>query len=111
MSRRRDPLGTNVTWSLRRITTFLGLDFASWGAGRPPDTVGDVGPAYYIQAGLGSRRGGVFFALLLIITFGGRVFNVQPLDLLEWAWVIVVTSSVLVFAEAARKIRLAMLKK
>jgi hypothetical protein len=31
-------------------TTFLGLDFANWGAGRPPDTNGDVGPTYYIQS-------------------------------------------------------------
>jgi hypothetical protein len=29
---------------------FAGLDFANWGAGRPPDTVGDVGPNHYIQA-------------------------------------------------------------
>ena len=28
---------------------FDGLDFASWGAGHPPDTNGDVGPTYYIQ--------------------------------------------------------------
>lgn len=28
---------------------FDGLDFATWGAGHPPDTNGDVGPAYYIQ--------------------------------------------------------------
>ncbi|WP_165371449.1 carboxypeptidase regulatory-like domain-containing protein [Pseudolysobacter antarcticus] len=31
-------------------SNFLGLDFANWGAGRPPDTVGDVGPTYFIQA-------------------------------------------------------------
>ena len=30
-------------------TTFAGLDFATWGAGHPPDTNGDVGPTYYIQ--------------------------------------------------------------
>src|SRR5581483_10685245 len=30
--------------------SFAGLDFATWGAGHPPDTVGDVGPTYYIQA-------------------------------------------------------------
>ncbi len=30
--------------------SFLGLDFATWGAGWPPDTNGDVGPAHYIQA-------------------------------------------------------------
>ncbi|MEO6195539.1 MAG: carboxypeptidase-like regulatory domain-containing protein, partial [Thermoanaerobaculia bacterium] len=32
------------------LANFLGLDFANWGAGRPPDTVGDVGPVYYIQS-------------------------------------------------------------
>jgi uncharacterized repeat protein (TIGR01451 family) len=30
--------------------SFDGLDFASWGAGHPPDTNGDVGPTYYIQS-------------------------------------------------------------
>ena len=29
---------------------FDGLDFATWGAGHPPDPVGDVGPTYFIQA-------------------------------------------------------------
>jgi len=29
--------------------SFDGLDFASWGAGHPPDTNGDAGPTYYIQ--------------------------------------------------------------
>jgi len=29
--------------------SFDGLDFATWGAGHPPDTNGDVGPTYYIQ--------------------------------------------------------------
>ncbi|HZF08262.1 MAG TPA: carboxypeptidase regulatory-like domain-containing protein [Thermoanaerobaculia bacterium] len=32
------------------IMNFDGLDFANWGAGHPPDTVGDVGPVYYIQS-------------------------------------------------------------
>lgn len=31
------------------IMSFDGLDFATWGAGHPPDTNGDVGPTYYIQ--------------------------------------------------------------
>jgi hypothetical protein len=31
-------------------TNFAGLDQANWGAGWPPDTNGDVGPNYYIQA-------------------------------------------------------------
>ena len=30
--------------------SFKGLDFTAWGAGWPPDTVGDVGPNHYIQA-------------------------------------------------------------
>jgi Carboxypeptidase regulatory-like domain len=30
-------------------STFAGLDFANWGQGHPPDTNGDVGPAYYMQ--------------------------------------------------------------
>jgi hypothetical protein len=32
------------------LSSFAGLDFANWGSRRPPDTVGDVGPDYYIQA-------------------------------------------------------------
>ncbi|HJQ31083.1 MAG TPA: Ig-like domain repeat protein [Pyrinomonadaceae bacterium] len=30
--------------------SFDGLDFNNWGSGHPPDTVGDVGPTYYVQA-------------------------------------------------------------
>ncbi len=32
------------------IVSFKGLDFTNWGAGWPPDTVGDVGINYFIQA-------------------------------------------------------------
>jgi hypothetical protein len=32
------------------IITFEGLDRENWGAGSPPDTTGDVGPTWYIQA-------------------------------------------------------------
>ena len=32
------------------IQSFDGLDYANWGVGHPPDTVGDVGPNHYIQA-------------------------------------------------------------
>jgi len=43
--------------------SFSGLDFATWGSGHPPDTVGDVGPNHYIQAvnasvGIFSKSGG-----------------------------------------------------
>jgi Ca2+-transporting ATPase len=43
----------------------------------------------------------------LIVTFGGRVFNVEPLAAWDWLLVIALTASVLVFAEIARRIRLA----
>ncbi|HEX7808376.1 MAG TPA: carboxypeptidase regulatory-like domain-containing protein, partial [Thermoanaerobaculia bacterium] len=32
------------------VANFDGLDFQNWGNGHPPDTVGDVGPTYYIQS-------------------------------------------------------------
>ncbi|HYH08004.1 MAG TPA: carboxypeptidase regulatory-like domain-containing protein [Thermoanaerobaculia bacterium] len=32
------------------LITFEGLDRENWGAGSPPDTTGDVGPNWYIQA-------------------------------------------------------------
>jgi len=32
------------------LTSFAGLDKAGWGAGYPPDPVGDVGPIYFVQA-------------------------------------------------------------
>jgi len=43
--------------------TFKGLDFFNWGAGHPPDTVGDVGPNHFVQAvntsiGIFSKSGG-----------------------------------------------------
>jgi Ca2+-transporting ATPase len=44
---------------------------------------------------------------VLIVTFGGAVFKVEPLGPLAWLAVIAGTSSVLAFAEAARRLRLA----
>ena len=43
--------------------SFDGLDFATWGAGHPPDTNGDVGPNHYIQSintsiGIYAKSGG-----------------------------------------------------
>ncbi|HYE16327.1 MAG TPA: carboxypeptidase regulatory-like domain-containing protein [Pyrinomonadaceae bacterium] len=32
------------------LMSFAGLDRANWGSGSPPDPVGDVGPAHYVQA-------------------------------------------------------------
>lgn len=44
---------------------------------RWPDGSFRGGPAYYIQRGLGSRKGGVLFAVLLIFTFGVAFNMVQ----------------------------------
>ena len=52
--------------------------------------------------------GAVAVGQVLIVTFGGRVFNVEALGLMDWVWVVAFTSTVLIFAETARKIRLAM---
>src|SRR5262249_33612015 len=43
---------------------------------------------------------------VLIVTFGGPVFKVEPLGPLAWLGVLAFTSSVLVFAEIARRVRL-----
>ena len=42
---------------------------------------------------------------LLIVTFGGRLFAVEPLAALDWAVIAAGTSSVLLFAEVARRMR------
>jgi Ca2+-transporting ATPase len=42
---------------------------------------------------------------VLIVTFGGDVFKVQPLSVLDWALIALGTASVLVFSEVARLIR------
>ena len=47
---------------------------------------------------------------ILIVTFGGTIFKVEPLGTLYWLGVIAFTSTVLIFAEIARRIRLAAAK-
>jgi Ca2+-transporting ATPase len=49
---------------------------------------------------------GVAIGQIIIVTFAGPVFKVQPLSPLEWLAVIAATSSVLVFGEIVRRIRL-----
>ena len=55
-----------------------------------------------------SKRLLVGFLALVIVTFGGSVFKVQSLNLLTWLYVVAFTATVLVFHEAARRVRLAM---
>jgi Ca2+-transporting ATPase len=42
---------------------------------------------------------------VIIVTFGGSVFDVEPLALRDWLWIAAATASVLVFAEVSRLIR------
>jgi Ca2+-transporting ATPase len=65
----------------------------------------------------GLVRNPVFLAIIvlivlgqvLIVTFGGeKVFKVEPLGILDWLLIAFGTSSVLLFAEVARRVRLAL---
>jgi Ca2+-transporting ATPase len=66
----------------------------------------------------GVFRNPIFLAILgttvvgqvLIVTFGGDVFKVEPLDVLDWLAIAAATASVLVFAEVARRVRLTLAK-
>jgi Ca2+-transporting ATPase len=63
----------------------------------------------------GLRRNPIFVTIALtivvgqlaIVTLGGAVFKVEPLSVIDWLVIAVATSSVLVFAEIARRVRLA----
>ncbi len=44
------PIATPSAPAPAPSISFEGLDFANWGAGHPPDTNGDAGPQYYVQA-------------------------------------------------------------
>jgi P-type Ca2+ transporter type 2C len=50
--------------------------------------------------------GVVALGQIIIVTFGGKVFNVEPLGILPWVAVMAFTATVLIFAEASRRIRL-----
>jgi Ca2+-transporting ATPase len=42
---------------------------------------------------------------VLIVSFGGAVFAVEPLTWTDWLWIALGTTSVLAFAELARLLR------
>lgn len=44
----------------------------------------------------------IFFGQILIVSFGGEMFNLQPLKLLDWVIIVVGTSPVLLIGEFAR---------
>jgi AGCS family alanine or glycine:cation symporter len=63
---------------LGMATAFVEATLAQVFKVRSPDDTSFVGgPAYYIERGLGSRRAGTIFAVLLIFTFGVAFSKVQ----------------------------------
>jgi Ca2+-transporting ATPase len=54
--------------------------------------------------------GAVAVGQILIVMFGGTIFKVEPLGLMYWLGIIAFTSTVLIFTEIARRIRLAAAK-
>lgn len=100
-----------VTFTVRQVTVFFTVYvfFQVWNQincrSLTPDTSGLSGllrnPTFLVIACV------VALGQVLIVTFGGSIFNVQPLDPLTWLVIIAATASVLVFAEVARRIRLA----
>ncbi|MCI0685566.1 MAG: cation-translocating P-type ATPase [Gemmataceae bacterium] len=50
--------------------------------------------------------GAVAVGQLAIVTFGGDIFKVEPLSLVQWLGVIGFTATVLIFAEISRRVRL-----
>ena len=49
--------------------------------------------------------GAILIGQLLIVNFGGTIFKTQPLGVMDWVWMLLGTSTVLIFAEIARQIR------
>jgi Ca2+-transporting ATPase len=57
-------------------------------------------PTFLLIAGL------IVLGQVLIVTFGGRVFQVEPLGLADWLVIAAATASVLAFAEVLRRVRM-----
>lgn len=47
----------------------------------------------------------ILLGQILIVTYAGRMFNVAPLSLADWGWILLMTSPVLVVSDIARFIR------
>ena len=56
-------------------------------------------PTFWTVAGI------VAAGQVLIVTFGGTIFNVEPLGVVDWLGVLAATATVLAFAEVSRRLR------
>ncbi len=107
------PSDEFVTLSVRQVSIFFTLYilFQIWNEinsrSLTPQTSGFAGitqnPTFLVIAGL------IFVIQVLIVSvpFLGAVFKVEPLGIVDWLMIVVGTSSVLLFAEVMRRIRLA----
>ncbi|MEZ6139850.1 MAG: calcium-translocating P-type ATPase, PMCA-type [Zavarzinella sp.] len=69
-----------------------------------PDVSGFVG-LFKNQVFLGIL-GATVIGQILIVSFGGKIFSVEPLSLLDWLLLTLAASSVLLFGEIVRRIRM-----
>jgi len=105
------PLVGEADYTARQVTIFFSIYvfFQVWNQ----INARSLTPAMSAFHGLGKNptflaiAGLVAVGQIVIVTFGGKVFNVEPLGVWDWLIVIASTSSVLAFAEIARRIRLA----
>ena len=47
----------------------------------------------------------ILFGQVAIVTFAGELFSVSPLTFMDWVWIIVITSPVLIIPDVIRTIR------
>jgi Ca2+-transporting ATPase len=122
VQRREDDLGqpviseapAEVSFTVLQVTLFFSIYvfFQVWNQincrSLTPETSGLYriwqNPAFLMIAAA------VAVGQILIVTFGGTIFKVEPLSPVYWLWVIAFTSTVLIFAEIARRVRLATAK-
>ncbi|MBX9678216.1 MAG: cation-translocating P-type ATPase [Gemmataceae bacterium] len=104
-------VGATITFTVLQVTLFFTIYvfFQVWNQincrSLTPETSGFAGlhrnPTFLSIAAV------IAVGQFLIVTLGGSVFKVQPLTPMQWLAVIGGTASVLVFAEVARRIRVA----
>jgi Ca2+-transporting ATPase len=122
VQKREDELGqpviseapAEVSFTVLQVTLFFSIYvfFQVWNQincrSLTPDTSGLYriwqNPAFLMIAAA------VAVGQVVIVTFGGTIFKVEPLSPVYWLGVIAFTSTVLIFAEIARRIRLAAAK-
>ena len=47
----------------------------------------------------------ILIGQILIVTYGGKMFNVEPLSAADWCWILIITSPVLIIADIMRFVR------